>query len=90
MVWSAGRRVDAAQIAQWFGKQTAVSGAADTPSDDKHTFAAARIFTVILIALNLPLSLASGVSGLRITLAALFVLWLPVLIVRFFGKDRNV
>jgi len=91
VVWSSGRRVEPAQIAQWFGKQVDVSGAAaDTPSEHKFSMRTAWVFTIILAALNLPISFASGISGFRITLIALFVLWLPVLIVRYFGKDRNV
>jgi len=29
-------------------------------------------------------------SGIWVMLTALFVLWLPVLVVGYFGKDRNV
>ncbi|HSY29539.1 MAG TPA: DUF4178 domain-containing protein, partial [Burkholderiaceae bacterium] len=91
VVWSSGRRVAPAQIAQWFGKQVNVSGpAVDAPPDSKFSIKTAWIFTIILAALNLPISLASGTPGFRVTLIALFVLWLPVLIVRYFGKDRNV
>lgn len=90
VVWSAGRRVDAAQVGQWFGKPLAGSATDAAPSDNKHSFKAAWIFSAILVALNLPLSFASGIPGLRVTLMALFILWLPVLIVRYFGKDRNV
>ena len=89
VVWSAGRRVDAAQIAQWFGKKAEVA-AADTSVDSNHTFSSARVFTILVIALNLPLSLASGMAGIWVMLTALFVLWLPVLVVGYFGKDRNV
>jgi len=89
IVWSAGRRVDAAQIAQWFGKK-AEAAAADTSVDSKHTFSSAGVFTILVIALNLPLSLASGMAGIWVMLTALFVLWLPVLVVGYFGKDRNV
>lgn len=91
VVWSSGRSVMPSQIAQWFGKQVAITAAhADTPAEDKHPFKIAWIFTLILAVLNLPIALASGMPGFRITLAALFVLWLPVLVVRYFGKDRNV
>jgi len=90
-VWSSGRQAPAKMVGQWFGKTYA-----DAPSDaaaashDGLPFQAAKILTVILIALNLPLSFSSGAVGFKIILAALLVLWLPVLIVRIFGKDSNV
>jgi hypothetical protein len=95
VVWSSGRRVAPAQIAQWFGKQVSIADTAGNASSDassniKHSVKAAWIFTIILMAMNLPISLESGGPGVRITVAALFVLWLPVLIVRYFGRDANV
>jgi hypothetical protein len=93
VVWSSGRRVSPAQIAQWFGKNVdAVGGNANdnAPSEIAHSVKAAWVFTIILIAMNLPISLESGGPGFRITAAALFVLWLPVMIVRYFSKDTHV
>jgi predicted RNA-binding Zn-ribbon protein involved in translation (DUF1610 family) len=92
IVWSAGRRVQPAQIAQWFGRKPegALAAADETSSGNNVPTKAAWIFTILLAVMNLPISLASGFAGIQITLAALAVLWLPVLIMRYFGKDSHV
>jgi hypothetical protein len=92
IVWSAGRRVQASQIAQWFGRKAegALAASGDASSGSNTPFKAAWTFTILLAVMNLPISLASGFAGIRVTLTALVVLWLPVLIVRYFGKDSHV
>ena len=37
----------------------------------------------------LPIAIASGFPGVRITVTGLVVLWLPALIMRYFGKDSD-
>lgn len=92
IVWSAGRRVQPAQIAQWFGRRAegALAGTDAAPSGSATPFKAAWTFTFLLAVMNLPIALVSGFDGIRITLTALLVLWLPVLIMRYFGKDSHV
>jgi hypothetical protein len=95
IVWSAGRRVQPAQIAQWFGKKGMAGAGAgpsatiDNASSSNSPFRAAWIFTVALVVLNLPIAIASGFPGVRITVTGLVVLWLPALIMRYFGKDSD-
>jgi len=92
IVWSAGRRVQPAQIAQWFGRKAegALAPAEETSSAGAISSKTAWFFTMLLVVMNLPISFASGFDGIRITLVALVVLWLPVLIMKYFGKDSHV
>jgi len=91
VVWSAGRRVPASQVGQWFGKNIGGGQSQEEPGAlSKSMFKMARIFSIIIVVFNLTMALTGGMNSLRIILAALILLWLPAIIVRFFGKDKNV
>ncbi|HEY8025710.1 MAG TPA: DUF4178 domain-containing protein [Burkholderiaceae bacterium] len=91
VVWSAGRSVPASQVGQWFGKNFGGASASDEPgTESKALFKVARIFTIIIAILNLPMAFIGGMSSFRVIIVALLLLWVPAIIVRFFGKDSNV
>jgi Domain of unknown function (DUF4178) len=81
--WSSTAPVPVEQVRLWFGQQRAIrdAGAAAEPGAGVRPHRlAARVSTVILLVLNLPLALLSGFRGVVVIAVALALLWLPVVL----------
>jgi predicted RNA-binding Zn-ribbon protein involved in translation (DUF1610 family) len=90
ITWSAGREVAASQIGQWFGKPFggAAAMATESSADTKFLFKSARVLSVIIFCLDLPLIMLAG-AGWSVLMVALLLLWAPPVLLALFGKDSN-
>lgn len=93
IVWTGSTRVSPALVGQWFGKKelsaspdsSDSAGSGATPSI---SLTPAIVYSVLLVLFNVPISFASGGRGVRLMLIAALVLWLPVIVMRYFNKRR--
>lgn len=90
IVWTASTRIRQAQVGQWFGKKELSSAPEAVGLDEVQTLSLtpAIVYSILLAVLNVPISFASGARGIRLTLVALLILWVPVLAIRYFTKAR--
>jgi len=92
ITWSAGREVARSQIGQWFNKPFGTAQAASAQNqgsgDSRFLYKWAKIFSVVIFCLDLPLILIAG-AGWSVLLFALLLLWAPPVLLSLFGKDGN-
>jgi hypothetical protein len=82
ITWSASRRVSTQQIGQWFGKPQLATQPAAPLNEGPLSFKAAKVYSVLLAVLNLPIAFATGRRGLFVIVVALILIWVPVLLSR--------
>ena len=86
IVWTSSQRVTEEQIGLWFGKKiasTAMDGATENVLSKKIPI----ILSVLVALFNLPISFGSGMRGIKVIFWALVILWIPVMIIRYFNKQ---
>lgn len=89
ITWSHAQPVPAQQVAEWFGKKSKVAAPARSDTATDYSLKGpAWVFTLLMLLLNVPLSLFSGVAGLIIIVFALLFLWVPVLVVKHLSGKR--
>jgi hypothetical protein len=91
VVWSLSTRVTAQEVGAWFKKKSLEEAVAPAGAGTQPVlgFKPALMFTGLLAALNLPLSLFSGTRGLRLIFIAALILWVPVFVIRHYMKARE-
>lgn len=82
ITWSFARPVSPTIVGQWFGKKLATTKIESASEEKSFTFKAAKIYSLMLVGLNVPIAFASGVMGLLILLVGLCLIWVPALIYR--------
>jgi len=88
IVWTMSQQVPEVEVRKWFGK-VASEEAADSAHAGVLSFKPAIVLTALLALLNVPISFASGMHGIKIIFWSLVVIWAPVLIMRYFGKKAD-
>ena len=90
IVWTSSTRVSTALVGQWFGKKE-LSSASDSSSAAESasiSLTPAIVYSILLALFNVPISFSSGGRGVRLMLISALVLWLPVIVMRYFNKRR--
>jgi hypothetical protein len=81
ITWSASKKVPADQVGNWFGKTLAPSRG-DSEEGQSLTSKAAKVYSILLAALNVPIAFVSGGRGLLIVIVGLLLIWAPVFLHR--------
>ncbi len=79
ITWSSATRVPVELVQSWFSNApypaTAMLAAAE---DNAPSTTAAKIFSALIVMLNLPITFGSGMIGLIIIVVALLMIWAPI------------